>query len=234
MKQRTAFIITIALTAFILVLVGGVTASLTQSNTVQGQATVAPTGTPLPPQPTPVAPTTATADTISADRAAVIALDAAAGSRLTQTPELVNFEGVVVYEVLLDQGSIYVDAQTGTILHNGVAVPPVNVSAPDSQGEVSREQAIQVAIEYAGGGDVHEVELENERGRRVYEIELTDGSEIYVDATTGQVVYAELRNAGQTSENAEYEYKESDDGYEEYDEEEEYENEYEEDNDDAY
>lgn len=57
---------------------------------------------------------------------------------------------------------------------------------------VSAEQAAQIARSYRGGGAVREVERERERGDEVYEVKFSDGAEVYVEAATGQVVYAQL------------------------------------------
>jgi len=75
----------------------------------------------------PTAPPAATAPpaptyAISADAAAAIALSAVPGTILTRAPELVSFQGIVAYEVLLDRGTVYVDANSGQILYNGAAV----------------------------------------------------------------------------------------------------------------
>jgi uncharacterized membrane protein YkoI len=71
-----------------------------------------------PPQPqAPAAP----AYPVSADDAGAIALAAEPGTQLTAKPELVDFQGTVAYEVVLDAGKVYVDANTGQILYDGVA-----------------------------------------------------------------------------------------------------------------
>ncbi|PDW02009.1 PepSY domain-containing protein [Candidatus Viridilinea mediisalina] len=54
------------------------------------------------------------------------------------------------------------------------------------------EEAAAIALNYRGGGTVRKVELEEERGLLVYEVKFIDGGEVYVDANTGQVVYAKL------------------------------------------
>jgi uncharacterized membrane protein YkoI len=78
---------------------------------------------------------------------------------------------------------------------------------------VSREQAIQAAISYVGGGTVREAELEREDGRQVYEVAFANGSEVYVDAQSGQVVYAELSSRPEREER-----EHDDEEYEEYEE----------------
>ncbi|MFN8505767.1 peptidase [Kouleothrix sp.] len=70
------------------------------------------------PQPTtPPAPQYA----LAAGQAADIALAAAPGGQLARAPELVDFEGTIAYEVVLDIGTIYVDANSGQVLYNGAA-----------------------------------------------------------------------------------------------------------------
>lgn len=77
---------------------------------------------------------------------------------------------------------------------------------PTRTGEISREDAIRIATEYANGGTVSEVELNTERGARVYEVEFTNGSEVYVDVVTGRVAYAQLRGDGERDEHHEEEH----------------------------
>jgi uncharacterized membrane protein YkoI len=207
MKQSSALILAAIVTAFVLVVVGGVTATLMQPAPAQTAPTTqsAPAEQNAPTQPAP-----ADATTITTDRAALLALDATEGAQLSGTPELVSFEGTTAYEVILNQGKVYVDAQTGDVLHNGAA-PAVPATAPAEP--VSREQAIQAATEYVGGGTVREAELEREDGRQVYEVKFANGSEVYVDAQSGQVVYAELSSRPERENEREH-----DDEYEEYEE----------------
>lgn len=69
------------------------------------------------------APPSAPSVALSPARAIWIAMNAAPGSALIKEPELVLFQGVLAYEVVLDQGTLYIDANTGQILYNGI--PPV-------------------------------------------------------------------------------------------------------------
>lgn len=70
-------------------------------------------------------------------------------------------------------------------------------SAPASAG-ITAEQAAAIATDYAGGGTVDEIELEDEDDYavRVYEVKFTNGSVVFVDALTGDVVFARLRDSG--------------------------------------
>jgi uncharacterized membrane protein YkoI len=124
---------------------------------------------------------TAATFAVSAERAQSIALEAAPGATLTKPAELVRYQGTPAYEVVLDRGTVYVDAQSATVLANGAMA-----------GEMTAEQAAQLATAYRGGGEVREVELEREHGATVYAVVFADGGEVYVDAASGQVVYAQL------------------------------------------
>jgi hypothetical protein len=83
---------------------------------------------------------------------------------------------------------------------------PATPALPTRTGEISREDAIRIATEYANGGTVSEVELNTERGARVYEVEFTNGSEVYVDVVTGRVAYAQLRSDDEPDEHHEEEH----------------------------
>ncbi len=120
MTQRMTLLIAGAITAFMLVLVGGVAVSIAGKSTAaaqtetQGQVQSMPT---VSAQPTSAPQTGA----LSPDIAAQVALNVAPGAGLTRTPELVDYQGTLAYEVLLDQGTVYVNANTGGILYNGAA-----------------------------------------------------------------------------------------------------------------
>lgn len=79
--------------------------------------------------PTPTAPVYP----ISADTAVAIVLTTVRGATLQSPPEIVDYMGAVAYEVSLDRGLVYVDANTGKILANG-AIPQVVVVQTDSSG----------------------------------------------------------------------------------------------------
>jgi hypothetical protein len=89
------------------------------------QPTAAPDPTVPPPPPAP-------AYAVSPDMALTIATNVAPGAKLTRQPELVNFQGIVAYEVLFDRGAVYVDANSGQVLYNGAAA---SVSSGGHGGE---------------------------------------------------------------------------------------------------
>lgn len=89
---------------------------------------------PAPPSPNispdaPVMPSEALA-ALSPSRAIWIAMNVAPGSALMKAPELVLFQGTLAYEVTLDQGVLYIDANNGQILYNGL--PQVVQAAPSA------------------------------------------------------------------------------------------------------
>jgi uncharacterized membrane protein YkoI len=146
----------------------------------------APSAVPAPAA--PAAPTYA----VSADQAAQIALGVAApGANLTKAPDLVSYEGAPAYEVVLDKGTVYVNAQTGAVLANGAAAPTL----------ISQDQAVQAAQAYLGGGVMKSVSLQDDNGAKTYVIQFTDDSKVYVDAISGVVVYAEIRTKPSQSAN---------------------------------
>lgn len=191
MNQRTLLSIAAALTAFVLVFVGGLAAFFTQQPTsapkaaptgaIQQAATSAVNATNTPQPLTPIA---GTVYKVTAKQAGDTALSAVAGSKLSRDPELVNFQGssgtTAAYEVQLDKGTVYVDATSGTILQNNAV-------------KITQEQAQQVAVTYAKGGTVSSVTLDQQQG--TYNVKFADGSVVNVSETTGQVVYAQMKSA---------------------------------------
>ncbi|GAB4440398.1 MAG: PepSY domain-containing protein [Chloroflexi bacterium OHK40] len=118
---------------------------------------------------------------ISAAQAQTIALQTAPGATLLRPAELVRYQGVLAYEVVLDQGTRYIDAERATLL-----------ASETRSDQISAAQAVEAARAYRGGGEVREVEQEREHGALVYEVKFADGGKVYIDAASGQVVYAQL------------------------------------------
>lgn len=187
MSQKLAIFISIALTAFVLVIAGAVIGRVSQ-DTVQAEAAPAAQD-PTEPAVDPAAAATlapdreaayqaliqqanarlqaaydqiqaqqaaqATAQSaaqpaapqavstgLTSDQAAALALQTFPGAILLSPPRLVNYQGVTAFEVLLDQGPLYIDAQTGLILYNGVIPPPGTLGAggPGNRFTVSAGQ----------------------------------------------------------------------------------------------
>jgi uncharacterized membrane protein YkoI len=95
------------------------------------------------PEPAPPAPPAAPTYAVSPDIAAAIALGAVPGATLSHAPDLVSFQGLVAYEVVLDRGTIYVDANSGQVLYNGATI-----AAATGGGGHHHEEG-----EHEGGGD---------------------------------------------------------------------------------
>ena len=73
-----------------------------------------------PAQQAAAAPTTYA---VTPEGAINIAVGAAQGSTMIRTPELVLFEGKAAYEIGFTRGVLYVDANSGQVLYNGVTAP---------------------------------------------------------------------------------------------------------------
>ena len=120
MKQRNLMLIAGGLTAFILVMVGGVMAMQrpTEAAAPAGETAVsageiaAPAGNSVALD-IPIVAEQPANEPISADLAATIAKNVAPVAVQKKAPELVLFEGVT------DRGNVYVDAATGEVLYNG-------------------------------------------------------------------------------------------------------------------
>ncbi len=151
MSQRMALVLAGALTAFVLVVMAGVGATVAVKSLIVTNA--ANDTQPQAVQPTAVAqPENAVSNPVavqvSQDQAAQIALRAVPSAKLSRTPELVNLQGAVAYEVVLTQGNVYVDANTGKILLNNAAP---STTSPVRSGERRRES-----------GENHEHEGDND------------------------------------------------------------------------
>ncbi len=110
MTQRGALIIASIMTGCLLVLIA--CAGLTVQLRSLVEARVAAQ------MQAPISNSNSIAVQISSDQAAQIALGLVPGAQLTTAPRLVNFQGAVAYEVALNQGNVYVDANTGQVLFN--------------------------------------------------------------------------------------------------------------------
>lgn len=171
------------------------------------------------PTATPNVQSTAVNAILSPQQASSIAADVIQGDQPTDQPHLVAFHGQVAYEVLFRDGIVYIDAVNGEVLYNtstqqttigmtatmdiaiATPVPAPSATVQSSNGQISEQQAKEIAISYVGGGTIEDVDTEDEYGIWVYEVEFTNGSKVYVDVTTGQVVYAKVRPYGQNREN---------------------------------
>jgi hypothetical protein len=100
-----------------------------------------------------------------------------AGQKLIKAPELVDFQGKTAYEALFNKGSIYVDAQDGTILFN--ATVPVQINA---------DQAAQIVEDYLNYKNLAQVDLIHMGSQALFRVILKNGYIAYVDST-GQITH---------------------------------------------
>jgi uncharacterized membrane protein YkoI len=167
MHQRNSLIIAIALSAFILVLIGSLAARLSQQPSVAAMA--APSDTAVPP---------------------TIALDPSTEALLAER-EAAYQQALAEANQRIAQANAQV-AQANARLQQASAPVAAGPAAAAPGYALSGEQAAQAAVAYRGGGEVREVQLENERGLLVYEVKFSDGAEVFIDAASGQVAYAKL------------------------------------------
>jgi predicted RND superfamily exporter protein len=112
---------------------------------------------------------------------------AEAGQKLIKAPELVDFQGKTAYEALFDKGSIYVDAQDGTILFNATVPQQINA-----------DQAAQIVTDYMNYKNVLQVDLIHMGTQALYRVILKNGYIAYVD-TTGQITHINPPGSSNTS-----------------------------------
>ncbi|MCX7792692.1 MAG: PepSY domain-containing protein [Chloroflexaceae bacterium] len=182
MSQRLALVIAAAVTAFILVVVGALSVYLSAATSQTASALPASAATATP------APATATLDpTVEAllreREAAYQAALAEANARL----EAANAQIASANQQLASA----TQAQTSS----NVSGSTVSVAAPAAVAAIGEQQAIAIAQRYYGG-QVVAVERETEHGALVYDVKFSDRSSVYVDAATGQVVYARIAAGG--------------------------------------
>ena len=154
---------------------------------------------------------------ITQDEAINAALEKVPGT--VEEVELEDEKGTIVYEIELvstdgTEHEVEVDAQTGEVLKVEADDDDEENEEEDSQNQaelakqakITEDEAINTALEKVPG-TVNEVELEDENGTMVYEIEVlsTDGTEqeVKVDAQTGEVIKVEANDEGNDDENEE-------------------------------
>ncbi|KXH83827.1 PepSY domain-containing protein [Sporosarcina sp. HYO08] len=140
---------------------------------------------------------------LSADEATAIALEKAKGT-VTKV-ELDTDDGWKHYDIEIKDGvyeyDFEIDAVTGKIIEfekdrdddqKRTVSKQANVkqTSENKQGMISQDEAVAIAMKQASG-TVTDVELDHDDGRKVYEIEIHDGTFEYdfdIDAFTGKVL----------------------------------------------
>lgn len=137
----------------------------------------------------------------SSEQAAALAMNIA-GVLPNQSPELVIFNNVPAFEVVYGNGKVYIDANSGKILYNGLQAPVTQINA---------DQAVNIAANYLGRTDVVSIDVSSLDGKTVYVIGFSDGSLVYVD-TTGQIVAIQVpsSNGGNNESHEDNEEKDDD------------------------
>jgi len=176
MSQRTGLIIAVILTAFILVVGGALvgrttqpekspveTAAIQQSAAVQqlmeresayqdltrqANERLQQAYAKLQAQATATSP----AYLFSPEQAANIALQLAPGAVLLNVPELVDFQGAMAYKVSLNTGLVYIDANSGQVLFNGI-MTLVSMGPSDKEPAKSERSAAKAGSSEKGAGD---------------------------------------------------------------------------------
>lgn len=196
MRQKTALFLAVMLSALVLMAIAtigerlnGLAAALDAPSTAPSQTDIASTSvdgaTDLAPL---LEPTTTPAYAVTIDQATSIARKAAPQASLVSAPELVNLQGTVAYEVVLNRGKVYVDANSGALLYNGAQVLLPTVT-PTPAYALTTAQAAAVALKAAPGTALMRTpELVDFQGKVAYEVVLSRGK-VYVEPNSGDVLY---------------------------------------------
>ncbi|NTW02869.1 MAG: hypothetical protein HGA19_16575 [Oscillochloris sp.] len=161
MNRRTLLTLAAALTAIVLVLLASMfngNGTAAKNDTAPSVATVvqpitAPqvsTGSAAQPQ------TDAASYSVSAEQAGTLACAGVPGATLTGTPSLVSFQGVAAYEVPLDVGMAYVDANSGQVLATPSTTTSATVTAPTTSSTEGEGHEDYERNEHLEGGEHHE------------------------------------------------------------------------------
>ena len=143
MNQRMTLVLAGALTAFVVVLMAGVGLTVAAKSLATSSATAQQSQL----SNAVVQPQSPASNAINVqltpDQAAAVAMGIAPNATLTRAPELVNFQGAVAYEVGLNQGNVYIDANSGKVLLNSAATnsaAPARIGGGERSGERSNTQ----------------------------------------------------------------------------------------------
>jgi uncharacterized membrane protein YkoI len=122
--------------------------------------------------------------TISFEKAAQLAIDSTEDKEaLLKLPELVDYQGTPAYEVTLQNGVVYINAQTGEILFSSV------------KAKISSEKAGAIAGEFLGGMNPKyaDIKLVNLNGVEIYRVTFSGDKEyiVFIDLT-GNVIKAQV------------------------------------------
>ena len=137
----------------------------------------------------------------TADQASALAANLA-GELPEKAPELVNFDGVIAYEVQYSNGKIYIDANTGKIVYNGLQA---------SNPYITTDQAEAIALNYLGSGTITQVTMGVYENVNVYIVQFSNGQSVYVDLY-GRVVAVQMASKTNNNPPEEEEEEEEEEG----------------------
>ena len=134
---------------------------------------------------------------LTREQAEAIARDQFSGSSALGT-ELEHECGILLYEVELDNAAeVEVDANAGTVLLTETGSSPTdnvnstsNVTAPVNAA-ISADEAKRIAEEANPSATAVSVDFENEGGRDMWEVELSNNIEVELDANSGAILSTE-------------------------------------------
>jgi len=182
MKNFVRFL-AIGLLVFSMAIIAGVAqasrlASISRSNSSQTIAATAQAPTAAP----------QAIDVIEANLAGNNAVTAAGfNETFTSTPNLVDFQGKVAYQVSMQGGYIaYVDAVSGTLLYNPFT--------GDATATVANDQALQIASQYLKDNSINGWGTVLYQQLPVYEVGFQNGDIVLVNPH-GQIVYMQQANS---------------------------------------
>ncbi|KAF0111177.1 MAG: Peptidase [Chloroflexi bacterium] len=124
----------------------------------------------------------------TADQASAIA-QSIAGVTPKDIPIVVNFNGSPAFEVIYKHGNIYIDANTGTVLYNGLEKKSTYITS---------EQAIKIAKSYLNNNQVTAINFGTFNGSKVYVVIFSNGQSVYIDLT-GKIVAVQMASQSSSS-----------------------------------
>jgi uncharacterized membrane protein YkoI len=181
MTQKTAFVLSAILTAFVLVVGGGVIARVSQADAVPAQAAVAP----VPPVPAVAAQT---ADVMAQAQALLQQRDAEYRKLIDQANQRLA--------AMNQQQAAAQAAQAVPAAQPAAPQPPASAPVAAPQIAISSEAALFTAVAAANNATmIRTPELVRFEGKVAYEIGFTKGV-VYIDANTGAVLFNGTQGRG--------------------------------------
>lgn len=92
-----------------------------------------------------------------------------------------------------DDDDRYDDDRTnaGTVTGTGTGTGTASGATPVAEPTITRDEAERIALEQHPDAQVRELSLDREHGRLIYEIDLSNGWDLDIDAQDGTILHAE-------------------------------------------